>query len=50
MAVPCYKLPRAHALLLAKGYGPRMEIQPGYAAMLALAASKPELSQMQAAA
>jgi hypothetical protein len=36
--------------LLAKGYGPRMELQPGYAAILALATSKPELSQMRAAA
>jgi fatty acid desaturase len=50
MAVPCYNQPEAHRLLLAKGYGPRMEIQPGYRAMLALAASKPELSEMQAAA
>jgi len=48
--VPCYNLPRAHRLMLAKGYGPRMEIQPGYIAMLALATSKPEQSQMQAAA
>jgi fatty acid desaturase len=50
MAVPCYNLPRAHEILLTRGYGPRMEIQPGYAAMLALATSKPELSQMRAAA
>ncbi len=50
MAVPCYNLPRAHQILLAKGYGPRMELQPGYTAMLALATSKPEQSQMRAAA
>jgi fatty acid desaturase len=50
MAVPCYNLPRAHEIMLAKGYGPRMEIQPGYIAILALATSKPELPQMQAAA
>ena len=28
--VPCWKLPRAHALLLARGYGARMELAPGY--------------------
>jgi fatty acid desaturase len=28
--VPCWKLRRAHALLLAKGYGTRMERSPGY--------------------
>ena len=28
--VPCYNLPKLHALLLAKGYGPRMEIQKNY--------------------
>jgi fatty acid desaturase len=50
MAVPCYNLPRAHQILLARGYGPRMELQPGYTAMLALATSKPEPSQMRAAA
>ena len=28
--VPCWRLPDAHALLLAKGHGPRMEVAPGY--------------------
>ena len=28
--VPCWKLRRAHALLVAKGYGARMELAPGY--------------------
>jgi len=28
--VPCWKLRQAHALLLAKGYGPRMELARGY--------------------
>jgi fatty acid desaturase len=50
MAVPCYNLPKAHALLLAKGLGPRMEIQEGYREVLKLAASKPEMSAMSAAA
>ncbi len=40
--VPCYNLPKLHRLLLAKGLGPKMEIQPGYVAMLKLATSKPE--------
>ncbi|MBV9043524.1 MAG: fatty acid desaturase, partial [Alphaproteobacteria bacterium] len=39
--VSCYNLPKLHALLLKKGYGPRMEIQPGYVTMLKLATSKP---------
>ena len=38
--VPCYNLPAVHELLLAKGYGPKMELQPGYRAVLALASSK----------
>jgi fatty acid desaturase len=42
MYVPCYNLPKFHQLLLAKGYGPRMEIQPSYLAMLKLATSKSE--------
>ena len=50
MAVPCYNLPRAHEILLAKGYGPRMETPAGLHAVLALATSKPEHSQLQAAA
>jgi len=49
MAVPCYNLPRAHQILLAKGYATKMELQPGYTAMLALATSKPDI-QIQAAA
>jgi len=39
MFVPCYNLPKMHALLLAKGFGPRMEIQPDYITVLALATS-----------
>ncbi|MFP3944932.1 MAG: fatty acid desaturase family protein [Alphaproteobacteria bacterium] len=41
MWVPCYNLPALHRLLMRKGYGPRMELQPGYFSMLRLAASKP---------
>jgi len=40
MYVPCFNLPKLHRLLLAKGFGPRMEIQPDYATMLQLATSK----------
>ena len=32
--VPCWKLAEAHALLLAKGYGPRMEVASSYAEVL----------------
>ena len=27
VSCPCYRLPQAHALLIAKGFGPRMEIE-----------------------
>jgi len=47
--VPCYNLPKLHALLLAKGFGPRMEIQPNYSAIIKLAMSKPEPALAQAA-
>ncbi|HTT99139.1 MAG TPA: fatty acid desaturase family protein, partial [Rhizomicrobium sp.] len=40
--VPCYNLPKLHALLLAKGLGPRMEIRKNYREILTLAISKPE--------
>jgi fatty acid desaturase len=32
--VPCWRLPAAHALLLAKGHGGAMELAPGYADVL----------------
>ncbi len=41
VSCPCYRLGDAHRLLIAKGFGPRMEIQPSYAAMLRLATSRP---------
>jgi fatty acid desaturase len=44
MYVPCYNLPKLHKLLLAKGYGPRMEIQSGYATMLKRAVSKEDVA------
>ena len=37
--VPCWRLRRAHALLLAKGYGPRMEMAAGYLDVLRRASS-----------
>jgi fatty acid desaturase len=50
MAVPCYRQPAMHRMLLAKGYGPKMEIKPGYLSILSLASSKPEASAARAAA
>jgi len=47
--VPCYNLPKLHALLLAKGYGARMEIQPNYLTIWRMATSKPETPVAQAA-
>ena len=39
--VPCYNLPRVHAILTRGPQAARMELQPGYAAVLRLATSKP---------
>jgi len=47
--VPCYNLPMLHAMLLEKGYGPRMEIQPNYMSIWKLATSKPETRAPQPA-
>ncbi len=38
MHVPCYNLPAAHRMLMAKGYGARMQISPGYISVLRQAA------------
>ena len=38
--VPCWRLPEAHRRMLEKGYGGRMELRRGYAAVLRLAASR----------
>ncbi|MBU6299770.1 MAG: fatty acid desaturase family protein [Alphaproteobacteria bacterium] len=40
MYVPCFNLPKLHALLLEKGNREKMEIRKGYAAVLRLATSK----------
>lgn len=40
MYIPCYNLPRFHEILMRKGYGPRMEIQPDYPTVLRLATAK----------
>ena len=37
--VPCWKLRQAHALLVAKGYRPRMEIAPSYVSVIRRATS-----------
>jgi fatty acid desaturase len=42
MWVPCYNLPRFHRMLLANGFGPRMELRPGYANLLRDATAKPD--------
>ena len=47
MYVPCYHLEKLHALLLAKGFGPKMEIRRNYAAMLELAVSREEEKPQQ---
>ncbi len=40
MYLPCYRLEAAHKMLIAKGFGPRMEIRRSYREMLAMAAPK----------
>lgn len=40
MYIPCYNLPRFHDILMRKGFGPRMEIQPDYPTVLRLATAK----------
>ncbi len=42
MWVPCYRLPAMRRMLAARGITARMETQPSYRAVLALAASRPE--------
>jgi len=39
--VPCYNLPRVHEILSRGPFAGRMEVQPGYAAVLRLATAKP---------
>ncbi len=41
MGVPCYHLPRAHTLLGARGYHPRMTISPGYGAVIRRVTTNP---------
>ena len=40
--VPCYNLPRVHRSLSESKYAGRMEVQPGYLAVLRLATTKPD--------
>jgi fatty acid desaturase len=40
--VPCYNLPKVHRLLGESRFAGRMEVQPGYAAVLRLATSRPD--------
>ncbi|PIT01708.1 fatty acid desaturase [Bradyrhizobium nitroreducens] len=40
--VPCYNLPKVHRLLSVSRHAGRMEVQPGYAAVLRLATAKPD--------
>lgn len=42
MHVPCYRLEKLHALLMERGYAPRMAIAESYPAMLRVATSKAE--------
>jgi fatty acid desaturase len=48
MHLPCWMLPKAHRLLERKGVLGRMEVQPGYAEVLRMAAGKPERAAVAA--
>jgi len=40
--VPCYNLPRLHAILMRGPHASRMEVQPGYWSVLKLATARPD--------
>ena len=40
--VPCYNLPRLHAILMRGPHAARMEVQPGYLSVLKLATTRPD--------
>jgi fatty acid desaturase len=40
--VPCYKLPKLHAILMQGPHAARMEVQRGYLSVLRLATAKPD--------
>jgi fatty acid desaturase len=40
--VPCYNLPRLHAILMQGPHAARMEVQPGYLSVLRLATARPD--------
>ena len=40
--MPCYNLPKLHRILATGPHGPRMEIAPGYAAVLRKATARPD--------
>ncbi|MBL8706526.1 MAG: fatty acid desaturase family protein [Rhodospirillales bacterium] len=42
MNVPCYNLPKVHALLMRGPHAARMEVQPGYARVLRMATAVPD--------
>lgn len=48
MHLPCYSLPKAHRLLRAQGVTERMEVEPGYLQVLAMASAKPERAPVPA--
>jgi fatty acid desaturase len=40
--VPCYNLPKLHAILMQGCHAARMEVQPGYLSVLGLATARPD--------
>jgi fatty acid desaturase len=40
--VPCYNLPKLHAIMMRGNHAPRMEVRPSYLSVLRLATAKPD--------
>jgi fatty acid desaturase len=40
--VPCYNLPKLHAIMMRGDHAPRMEVRPSYLSVLGLATAKPD--------
>ena len=49
MYVPCYNLPKVHAILMCGPYASRMELQPGYLSVLRMATRVPDAQDRRGA-
>jgi fatty acid desaturase len=49
MYVPCYNLPKVHAILMCGPHADRMEVQPGYLSVLRMATAMPDAQDRRGA-